>query len=71
MIYLPIIEYYVHRIPFVATVGNAREFKNGWQMSAWLGLVPKQHSSGGKQLLLGINKRGDTYLRTFLIPEFR
>src|SRR5665647_1741283 len=51
----------------VATVGNATEFKNGRQLAAWLGLVPKQNSSGGKQVLLGISKRGDTYLRTLLI----
>jgi transposase len=55
----------------VATVGNATEFKNGRQLSAWLGLVPKQCSSGGKQLLLGISKRGDTYLRTLLIHGAR
>jgi transposase len=51
----------------VATVGNATEFKNSRQLAAWLGLVPKQHSSGSKQTLLGISKRGDTYLRTLLI----
>jgi transposase len=51
----------------VATVGNAKEFKNGRQLAAWLGLVPKQHCSGGKQNLPGISKRGDTYLRTLLI----
>lgn len=55
----------------VATVGNATEFKNGRQLAAWLGLVPKQHSSGGKQILLGISKRGDTYLRTLLIHGAR
>ena len=55
----------------VATVGNALEFKNGRQLAAWLGLVPKQHSSGGKQNLLGISKRGDTYLRTLLIHGAR
>lgn len=55
----------------VATVGNATEFKNGRQLAAWLGLVPKQHSSGGKQMLLGISKRGDTYLRTLLIHGAR
>lgn len=55
----------------VATVGNAAEFKNGRQLAAWLGLVPKQHSSGGKQTLLGISKRGDTYLRTLLIHGTR
>jgi transposase len=55
----------------VATVGNAAEFKNGKQLSAWFGLVPKQCSSGGKQTLLGISKRGDTYLRTLLIHGAR
>jgi transposase len=55
----------------VATVGDAREFKNGRQMAAWMGLVPKQNSSGGKQTLLGISKRGDTYLRTLMIHGAR
>lgn len=55
----------------VASVGNASEFKNGRQMAAWMGLVPKQHSSGGKQTLLGISKRGDSYLRTLLIHGAR
>ncbi|HJX18572.1 MAG TPA: IS110 family transposase [Acidiferrobacterales bacterium] len=55
----------------VASVGDAREFKNGRQMAAWMGLVPRQHSSGGKQTLLGISKRGDTYLRTLLIHGAR
>ncbi len=55
----------------VATVGDATEFKNGKQLSAWFGLVPKQRSSGGKQKLLGISKRGDTYLRTLLIHGAR
>lgn len=55
----------------VATVGSATEFKNGRQLAAWLGLVPKQHSSGGKQNLLGISKRGDAYLRTLLIHGAR
>ena len=55
----------------VATVGKAREFKDGRQLAAWLGLVPRQNSSGGKQTLLGISKRGDTYLRTLLIHGAR
>ncbi len=55
----------------VATVGDAREFKNGRQLAAWLGLVPKQYSSGGKQTLMGIRKRGDTYLRTLMIHGAR
>jgi len=55
----------------VATVGGAAEFKNGRQLAAWLGLVPKQRSSGGKQILLGISKRGDTYLRTLMIHGAR
>ncbi len=55
----------------VATVGKAHEFKNGRQLAAWMGLVPRQKSSGGKQNLLGISKRGDTYLRTLLIHGAR
>jgi transposase len=55
----------------VASVGDARAFRSGRQLAAWLGLVPKQHSSGGKQMLLGISKRGDTYLRTLLIHGAR
>ena len=51
----------------LAFVGDATRFKNGRQFSAFLGLVPRQHSSGGKNVLLGISKRGDTYLRTLLI----
>lgn len=54
-----------------ASVGDAKAFKNGRQMAAWLGLVPKQHSSGGKPTLLGISKRGDTYLRTLMIHGAR
>lgn len=50
-----------------AAVGDASVFKNGRQMSAWLGLVPRQNSSGGKTNLLGISKRGDVYIRTLLI----
>ncbi len=55
----------------VATIADARSFKNGRQMSAWLGLVPRQKSSGGKPTLLGISKRGDAYLRTLLIHGAR
>jgi len=55
----------------IASVGDARSFKSGRQLAAWLGLVPRQHSSGGKQILQGISKRGDTYLRTLLIHGAR
>jgi len=55
----------------VATVGDAKNFANGRQLAAWIGLVPRQHSSGGKNVLLGISKRGDTYLRTLLIHGAR
>jgi transposase len=55
----------------VATVGDAKNFKNGRQLAAWMGLVPAQSSSGGKTNLLGISKRGDTYLRTLLIHGAR
>ena len=55
----------------VGAVGDARQFKNGRQLAAWLGLVPRQHSSGGKPQLLGISKRGDCYVRTLLIHGAR
>jgi transposase len=55
----------------VASIGDARNFDNGRQLAAWLGLVPRQHSSGGKNNLLGMSKRGDTYLRTLLIHGAR
>ncbi len=55
----------------VAAVGEATQFANGRDMAAWLGLVPSQHSSGGKERLGHISKRGDTYLRTLLIHGAR
>lgn len=55
----------------VAFIADARSFDNGRQVSAWLGVVPRQHSSGGKPTLLGMSKRGDTYLRTLLIHGAR
>lgn len=51
----------------IATVADFRQFKNGAQFGAWLGLTPRQNSSGGKNKLGAITKRGDTYLRTLLI----
>ena len=55
----------------IAAIGNASAFKNARQLAAWLGLVPRQDSSGGKDRLLGISKRGDVYLRTLLIHGAR
>ena len=55
----------------VATIGSAQNFASGRVLAAWLGLVPRQHSSGGKTLLLGMSKRGDGYLRTLLIHGAR
>jgi transposase len=55
----------------VAAISNGHAFENGRQFSAWLGLVPRQNSSGGKSRLLGISKRGDPYLRTLLIHGAR
>ena len=55
----------------VASIGDAKNFKDGRQLAAWLGLVPRQHSTGGKPTLLGISKRGDCYLRTLLIHGAR
>jgi len=56
---------------FVATVAHAAQFKNGRQCAAWLGLTPRQDSTGGKPRLLGITKRGDVYLRTLLVHGAR
>lgn len=55
----------------VASIADPHTFDNGRQVSAWLGLVPRQHSSGGKPTLLGMSKRGDAYLRTLLIHGAR
>ncbi len=55
----------------VASIGDAKQFSTGRQLAAWLGLVPRQYSTGGKPKLLGISKRGDSYLRTLLIHEAR
>ncbi len=55
----------------VAAVGDVGVFKNGRQFAAWLGLVPRQHSTGGQTRLLGISKRGDSYVRKLLIHGAR
>jgi transposase len=55
----------------VATIGQAQAFRSGRQFAAYLGLVPRQTGSGGRVQLLGISKRGDTYLRTLLIHGAR
>jgi transposase len=55
----------------LASLGDGKAFDKARQVPAWLGLVPKQDSSGGKPKLLGISKRGDTYLRTLLIHGAR
>lgn len=54
-----------------AAVNDAKQFKNGRHLSAWCGLVPGQHSSGGKNILRGITKRGNPYLRSLLIHGAR
>lgn len=56
---------------FVSHIGDANFYKNGRQAAASLGLVPRQHSSGGKQKLLGITKRGDKHLRSLLVHGAR
>src|SRR5712664_1732558 len=58
-------------LAIVATVGNGREFRNGRQFAAWIGLVPNQHSTGGKTRLGHISKRGDAYLRGWLVQGAR
>ena len=54
-----------------ALVGDARQYRNGRELAVALGLTPRQHSSGGKEKLLGISKRGDKYVRTLLIHGAR
>jgi transposase len=55
----------------VAAISDASAVKNGRQFAAWLGLVPRQHSTGGKERLLGMSKRGDHYRRKLLIHGAR
>ena len=55
----------------VAAIGNGAAFRRGRDLAAWLGVVPKQYSTGGKQKLLGISKRGNIYLRRMLIHGAR
>ncbi len=55
----------------VAAVGDARTFRNGRELAAWLGLTPRQHSTGGREQLLGISKRGDSYVRQMLVHGAR
>ncbi len=52
-------------------MGTAKQFKNGRQFAACLGLTPREYSSGGKQKLLGISKRGDPYIRKLLVQGAR
>jgi transposase len=58
-------------VAVVATVGLARDFASGRQFAAWLGLVPRQHSSGGRSRLGQITRRGDAYLRTLFVQGAR
>jgi transposase len=55
--------------PLVASVANPKPFRSGRSFSAWIGLVPKQHSSGGKNKLGSISKQGDRYLRGLFTAE--
>ena len=58
-------------VALAATIGNPNDFKNGRHFAAFIGLVPRQHSSGGRERLLGISKHGDSYLRQLLIHGAR
>jgi transposase len=55
----------------IAAVGNGSTFRKGRNLAAWMGIVPGEHSSGGKQKLLGISKRGNKYLRTLFVQGAR
>ena len=61
----------INATAFVAAVGNAEAFGRGRDLAAWLGLTPRQASTGGRQKLLGISKRGNRYLRSTLIHGAR
>jgi transposase len=61
----------VNATALVAAIGNARTFGRGRDLAAWLGLVPRQMTTGGKPRLLGISKRGNVYLRKTLIHGAR
>jgi transposase len=55
----------------VAAIGEGRQFRKARDLAAWIGLVPRQHSTGGKTTLLGISKRGNSYIRRLLIHGAR
>jgi transposase len=55
----------------IAAIGNGAAFRKGREFAAWVGLVPREHSTGGKQKLLGISKRGNCYLRTLFVHGAR
>jgi len=55
----------------IAAIGDGSDFKNGRHLAAWLGLVPRQHSSGDRRVMLGISKRGSQHLRTLLVHGAR
>jgi transposase len=55
----------------VAAIGNGAAFRKGREFAAWMGVVPREHSSGGKQKLLGISKRGNSYLRRLFVQGAR
>ena len=62
---------YLTATAVVAAIGNGSVFRNGREFAAWVGLTPREHSTGGKQRLLGISKRGDVYLRKLLVHGAR
>jgi transposase len=55
----------------IAAIGNGAAFRKGREFAAWVGLVPREHSTGGKQTLLSINKRGNSYLRRLFVQGAR
>jgi transposase len=55
----------------IAAIGDGSDFKNGWHLAAWLGLVPRQHSSGDRRVMMGISKRGSQHLSPLLVHGAR
>jgi transposase len=55
----------------IAAIGNGAAFRQGREFAAWMGVVPREHSTGGRQTLLGISKRGNAYLRRLFVQRAR
>jgi transposase len=67
----PTLPHSMHATALVAAIGNGAGFRRGKDLAAWVGMVPREYSTGGKQKLLGISKRGNSYLRRLFVQGAR